>query len=182
MTKTGKLSFHSETGTEGGYYALQDSENIAYAVPKWGVFTHEDVYEPEDEFKRGKVRSAYNRDGSKFQCARPGDVSYLDISWEDDTEDIARPSNTVHVEQWGYEGLVILKSADILTIFEKGVGSTALWGGLVQLERQDPYAEGSYAPFGMASHLKPLGVDPVTPDEWTSWFFQGQWASLERPE
>lgn len=175
---TGKLNFHSETGTEGGYYTLQKAEDITYAVSKWGIFNHTKVYDPEDILRRGKVMSSYNKDGTAFKSSGPGDISMLDILWDDQEQDMARPSNTVLVEQWGYEGLVHLKNGDTLTIFEKGIGSVALWSGIVELVEQDPYAEGSFAPSGMACHHVPQNTAPVDAEQWTRWFFEDRWASL----
>lgn len=182
MVRIGKLSFHSETGTEGGYYALQDSEHIAYITPEFGVFAHRTVYDPEDMFRTGIVRGSCRDDGSEFKSAKRGDIAYLDIDWDDQTNDVARPSDTVHIEGWSYEGLVILKNDDRLTVFQRGIGGIALWEGVVHLEAQDPYASDSYAPFGMASHSRPKETDPETEDTWSSWFFQEHWAKLERSE
>lgn len=182
MFKTGKLHFYSETGTEGGYYALQDSEHITHVIPEFGVFNHRTVYDPEDVFRGGKVTGSYRKDGSDFISSRPGDVSYLNIVWDDGDEDFARLSNTVRVERWNREGTIILRDRDMLTIFQEGLGSLAMWAGIIELEEQDPYAEGSYAPGGIASHYRPMALGLVTPDEWTSWFFDERWAMLERSD
>ncbi len=180
--KTGKLDFHSETGTEGGYFALQDSAHITYQQPNYGVFKGHSVYDPQDIFRRGKVDSSYREDGTAFEVGRIGDVSFLDILWNDGVTDIARASNTVLEERWGYKGLVLIGNGDRLTVFEKGIGSLALWSGEVLLEEQDPYEAGSFAPHGMACHHRPLNTAPADADEWSSWFFESRWATLERQE
>lgn len=179
-TTSGKLEFHSETGTEGGYYTLQNAEHITYEVSNWGIFNNGHVYDPDDVFRRGRVRGSYKRDGTPFESSKPGDISLLDITWEDEKTDTARPSNTVLIEQWGYDGLLMLNNGDNLNIFEKGIGSTALWEGTVELIEQNPYAKGSFAPSNMASHHIPQNTGPVSPEQWTQWFFERRWATLKR--
>lgn len=177
---SGKLNFHSETGTEGGYYTLQNAEDITYAVSKWGIFSHSWVYDPEDVLRRGRVHESYKKDGTPFKSSGPGEISRLDIVWDDKKTDMARPSNTVLVEQWGYDGLIYLRNGDKLKIFEKGIGSTALWEGVVELVEQDPYAKGSFAPSNMACHHIPQNTTPASPEQWTQWFFEDRWATLEQ--
>lgn len=180
MRIIGKLHLYSETGTEGGYYAMQNSEKIHYSKPEWGIFKGRTVYDPDDVFRSGKVISSCKRDGSTFNESRPGDVSYLDIEWCDLLQESGRRSDTVFVETWDYEGRVVLKNKDRLTICQSGIGSLALWSGVVELEEQDPYAEASYAPFGLAVHHRPLTLGGITEDEWTECFFKKNWAILER--
>lgn len=176
---TGKLNFHSETGTEGGYYTVQNSEYITYEKPSWGVFAQTNVYDPSDTMRQGKVSHSYRADGTPFTSAKPGETSLLDINWDDGETDMARNSSTVYTESWSYDGLIYINNQDRLKVFSKGIGSLILWDGIVYLEEQDPYLEGSYAPFGLACHHKPLNTDPVTADEWSKWFMESNWAYLE---
>lgn len=177
---TGKLNFHSETGTEGGYYAIQNSDHISHIVPEFGVFEGHTVYDPQDLMRSGKVIEALRDDGTPFTSAPLGEVALLDIQWNDNVEEIARPSNTVRIERWSYEGLEYLEDGDKLTIFAQGIGSVALWKGTVSLLPQDSYGEDSYAPFGFACHHRPLNTEPVTEDEWSEWFFEQRFATLDR--
>lgn len=43
---SGKLHLHSETGTEGGYWALQDANYIKKVAAVDGVFDNAKVYDP----------------------------------------------------------------------------------------------------------------------------------------
>lgn len=182
MDKAGKLFFYSETGTEGGYYAIQGSDSISYTTPDGAVFKHRRVYDPEDPMRRGLVVGSYTNDGAECKLSRPGDISLLDIDWDDGSKDLMRPSDTIFIEQWGYEGATIVKNHDRLTVFQRGIGSVALWRGEVFLERQDPYAEGSYAPFGFAAHYKPK-IPDIPADVWSAWFIrESHWALLERTQ
>ena len=175
----GKLDFHSETGTEGGYFALQNSEFIEHVLPDFGVFTGSKVYDPEDLFRKGKVLKSYRDDGSDFRSARKGDVSNLDIEWDDQILDMARKSDSVLVERWSYEGLEYINDGDKLIVLSKGIGSSAIWAGTVEIERQDPYHEDSYSAFGLASHYRPM-LKNVDADTWAGWFFDEKYAILER--
>ena len=180
MNKQGKLHFYSETGTEGGHYALQDSRYIQHVAPEWGVFGGQTVYDPKDVSRSGKVKASYREDGSEFTSSKPGEVSYLTVDWEDNNQDKARPSDTICVEQWDYDGLILLREDDRLTIFERGIGSVALWSGVVKLEPQDPYAPESYAPGSMACHSRPYDLGSVGADAWSAWFFERRWATVVR--
>jgi hypothetical protein len=51
--KRGRLTFHSETGTEGGYWAFQDEQFITLEPPKWGVFAERAVFDPENPVRTG---------------------------------------------------------------------------------------------------------------------------------
>lgn len=177
---TGRLNFHSETGTEGGYYTVQDSNYISHIAPDFGVFRGETIFDPNDLMRTGKVIESWRQDGTPFQSAQKGDIAFLDIDWDDKEHDIAVPSCNVRVERWSYDGLTYLNDGDRLTIFTRGVGSAALWCGVVELLEQDPYGNDSYTPFGLACHHKPLNTKPVTNDQWSQWFLEGRFATLER--
>jgi len=179
MIETGKLDFFSETGTEGGYYCLQRGEYIEYTPSPHGVFTNQMVYDPENIFREGRVLSAYNKDGSRFSRGESGAVSYLDIEWCDENRDIARASDSVLVEQWGYEGSYKIQNKDSITIYSKGIGSAVLWEGVVLLEPQDSYSENSYSAKGMGVHHEPVMLDcKEDKDSWTQFFFEKKWAQV----
>lgn len=49
----GALTFHSETGTEGGYWALQDREYISKIAPEFGVFSGAEVWDQANPERSG---------------------------------------------------------------------------------------------------------------------------------
>ncbi len=53
----GVLSFYSETGTEGGYWALQDQRFISKIPPSFGVFANRPVWDSKNPERRGKTQS-----------------------------------------------------------------------------------------------------------------------------
>lgn len=58
----GRLHFHSETGTEGGYWALQDNEHINIERSEWGLFARTRVWTP-DHSRQGTVLTSFHQDG-----------------------------------------------------------------------------------------------------------------------
>lgn len=52
----GVLHLHSETGTEGGYWAFQDKRFISKTRPSFGVFSNQTVWDLHDPRLRGKTK------------------------------------------------------------------------------------------------------------------------------
>lgn len=53
MELEGRLCFYSETGTEGGYWAFQESKYINLVSPTFGVSNEQTVYDIENESLKG---------------------------------------------------------------------------------------------------------------------------------
>ncbi|MEA3379234.1 MAG: hypothetical protein U9Q69_06415 [Nanoarchaeota archaeon] len=53
----GVLFFHSETGTEGGYWAFQDKRFITKTLPSFGVFANLNVWDLKDTERKGKAQN-----------------------------------------------------------------------------------------------------------------------------
>tara|TARA_B110000093_G_scaffold174343_1_gene207488 strand:+ start:61 stop:915 length:855 start_codon:yes stop_codon:yes gene_type:complete len=53
MELEGKLCFYSETGTEGGYWAFQESKYINLRQPSFGVSNEQTVYDIENNSRKG---------------------------------------------------------------------------------------------------------------------------------
>ncbi|WP_157491232.1 hypothetical protein [Flammeovirga sp. SJP92] len=53
MELEGRLCFYSETGTEGGYWALQESKYIKLVSPTFGVSNKQTVYDIENDSRIG---------------------------------------------------------------------------------------------------------------------------------
>lgn len=52
----GVLHFHSETGTEGGYWAFQDERFITYVAPTYGIWGNQAVWDSSRPKRKGKTR------------------------------------------------------------------------------------------------------------------------------
>jgi len=52
----GVCTFHSETGTEGGYWAFQDNRHIVRAPAKWGLWYEQVVWDADNPDREGKCR------------------------------------------------------------------------------------------------------------------------------
>ncbi len=53
MELEGRLCFYSETGTEGGYWAFQESNYIDLVAPTFGVSDEQTVYDSQNESRQG---------------------------------------------------------------------------------------------------------------------------------
>jgi hypothetical protein len=53
MKLEGRLCFYSETGTEGGYWAFQESNHINLIAPTFGVSNEQTVCDMEDDSRKG---------------------------------------------------------------------------------------------------------------------------------
>ncbi|MEA3379196.1 MAG: hypothetical protein U9Q69_06215 [Nanoarchaeota archaeon] len=53
----GVLFFHSESGTEGGYWAFQDKCFITKSLPTLGVFANLNVWDLNDTERKGKIQN-----------------------------------------------------------------------------------------------------------------------------
>lgn len=53
MKLEGRLCFYSETGTEGGYWAFQESKHINLIAPTFGVSNEQTVYDNQNTSRHG---------------------------------------------------------------------------------------------------------------------------------
>jgi len=108
----GVLDLHSEGGTEGGYWAFQDSAYI-------GILKIENVIaldkEAMEEYRRtGKIKEKPN-------C--------IDDKHEEEVGD-----------SWSYEGLHILQNNDRLTIYHPD-DNKEVWSGVINLKQYNLFTE-----------------------------------------
>lgn len=148
-TIDGVLSFHTETGTEGGYWAFQDKRYISLVRPDYcnicGLYLGDD---------RDIINSANQK---RLQS---GKVCSKEI--HDQLEE----------EQWSYDGLHILKNGDFLKIFLKDKSRHEIWAGDIHLQTYPPFQE---TVFALWIHSDQIGVDRKI---WGSWFFNKHPATL----
>lgn len=174
----GTLTLRSETGTEGGYWAIQDGRFISYVIPDNGLFQGQSVVDPQDRVRTGKVASAMNEDGTRYTSMISGAKTVIDlvVEWDDGEQDL-RKSDTVLTPQWSYDGLVMLRSGDELTVYEKLMPERIAWHGLVELVRHDEDTIGPTLMHPFRLHHDQAGVDQ---NEWAGWFLHEYPAKLNR--
>lgn len=258
MKWTGKLHLHSETGPEGGYWALQDETSITHIPPDYGIFGGQEVWDQTNPERKGKtehdseilkdglwlplpdpmqedpdyVRSslfqgdrgdreadkrlmekwgfriiyadeawdqkwgqgnwhyeddhtAIAPDGTRYlsggtpntEPRRPygassGALTRLTVHWEDGQQE-QRLSDSLLVERWSYDGLIILQDGDQLTIFDPH-SAERLWQGEIKLKPHKLFSEDAS---GFWIHADQIGIDR---DEWAKYFFGGYPATLMR--
>jgi hypothetical protein len=159
----GVLFIYSETGTEGGYWAFQDSRYIQKDVPrdyckKCGAYMKEQigpiqiksVTVLDEEIMRGFDKTGKIRE-------RP---SCADGDHEEDIGD-----------SWSYEGLHILQDGDRLTIYHPG-NNKEVWSGTINLKQHNLSTEHAS---GMWIHADQIGIER---DVWAGYFFEGYSARL----
>lgn len=162
----GTLFLHSETGTEGGYWAIQDEDYIAYVNPAYPPFTGHDVSNL-DETRFGRVVESMHEDGSRLSSARKGDQGLHIVEWEDGEQEIL-PTAEVRARMWSYNGLRMLQTGDTLTVYEKLDPAIVAWQGLVRLVNHDESLDRQLThPFRL--HHDQEGVDQ---NLWAHWFLE----------
>jgi hypothetical protein len=173
----GILDFDSETGNEGGYWAIADARFITYVEPDAGVFEGHEVFDPTNLERSGKVLSAMRSDGTKFDSSRPGDVTQLVVEWEDGQQDF-RASSDVRLRNYSAEAIHRLRTADHLTVYERMMPEKVAWCGLVNLVKHDEENIGPTLVHPYRVHHDQAGVDQ---NEWAGWFLNEYPGLLKRP-
>lgn len=155
---SGVLTFHSETGTEGGYWAFQDEKFITkntsrFSCKKCGLY-----WDKTRETEQDVLKKAERFGGSP-------DLKFCDAS--------AHEFVLACSENWSYEGLHILKDGDELTIFSKDC-SSVVWSGKIELTTFSLFTE----------HVSGLWIHADQKDVprhiWGMWFFE-EYPAFLRP-
>lgn len=160
VTLSGVLHFFSETGTEGGDWAFQDSRHIQKNVPK-GFCK-----------KCGKF---LQKQEGPIQVTRvyPVDEEMLHTGELLERQDCADDAHEEEIgDAWSYEGLHILKDRDFLRIFSPDNSFDVVWEGLISLTQYESFTEHAS---GLWIHADQNGVPRET---WAEWFFKGYPAKL----
>lgn len=197
----GILIFHSETGTEGGYWAFQDAEFMNLPAPDqhrctrcsrvWDRGRDSEPPPPAFTYYRGpRSENGVNYHAGYYTAdSYDPDGDYGPREWDAEFHqrhnEASRQCAEGGHQGWehlypdgmsSYEGLHILKSGDHLKVL--GKEDETLFDGVLEIPPyQDPYAEGSYAAGGfLTAHSRP----PVGTEE--SWWFDELQAILTRWE
>lgn len=156
----GVLHFFSETGTEGGDWAFQDSRYIQKNVPK------------------GFCKKCYKvlqKQSGAVQATHVYPVTEEMLGGGDLPEQQDCPDGA-HEEEigdaWSYEGLHILKDGDFLQIFSPDDLSCVVWQGVISLIHYGSFTEHA---LGCWIHADQRGTPRET---WAEWFFKEYPAKL----
>jgi hypothetical protein len=160
MAIDGILSFHDETGTRGGYWAMQDKRHISpnttrFVCRKCCAYWDKDVH-PEGPSGDARV---YHY---PYPQEEPEDCPTGQHEFE-----------LVSKETWSYDGLHVLADGDRLTIYDKDRPEAVIWSGTIRLR---PYARYTEKVFGCWIHADQEGVERET---WARWFFDNHPAELD---
>ena len=149
----GVLDFHSETGTEGGYWAFQDKCFIEPNTTRFScVKCHAYWYKARMEKPHVDTLPT---GGAALYCA-PGTHDFQLVS----------------KENWSNDGLKILEDGDTLMIFSKRDPQQLLWEGVIRLRTYPPFTEHVG---GFWIHQDQIGVVRET---WALLFFENYPARL----
>ncbi|MDP3640512.1 MAG: hypothetical protein Q8R53_04930 [Nanoarchaeota archaeon] len=159
----GVLSLHSETGTEGGYWAFQDSCHIQKNVPK-GYCKNCGIYMKEQSGPLKVTRVTVLDDEVMREYGLTGKIK--------EKPDCANGEHEEEIgESWSYEGLHLLQDGDHLTIYHPDNKKEA-WSGVINLKRYDLFTEHAS---GMWIHADQIGIER---DVWAEYFFEKYPAKL----
>lgn len=98
----GKLMFHSETGTEGGWWGIQDETTIRKVPPRWGLFADHDVWDQEDPERHGRTTAAWHQDGRALGDPMNYDQDYYASSLFRGQDAGDRDADQRLMERWGF--------------------------------------------------------------------------------
>lgn len=196
----GVTEFWAETGTEGGYWAVQDEKHIKHDHrPEYGLWTGEkvrDIKNPErkgltvggwcledgrplpdpmtqDELWWRDPEAAYEKWGRQSYGVSYGEVTVGQVEWEDGVCE-ERRSDTLLVTKWDYAGLNVLETGDYLKIFDPEDESKVVWEGKIELIDQGLFNEDA---FGLWIHADQKGMDR---EEWAKLFMEEHPCELHR--
>ncbi len=161
----GVCELFSETGTEGGYWAFQDSKFIKKVDRKSAT-----------QFSCAKCYCAYvKRNGLNIRISRiiPLDKALqpgfkTPKSCRGDQHDF----QPISEEEWSYDGLHVLKDGDWLTIYDKEKPGQIVWEGVISLKPRKTIHEFVR---GWRVHSIPLNADK---EKWLTYFLKNYPAKL----
>jgi len=153
----GVLTLHSETGTEGGYWAFQNERFIKKNVPRpWCK-------------KCGKWLARQKSQNIQVKRVLPAN----DVLNDKEPSDCSNGEHEREIgDEWSYKGLHILKNGDKLTVYDIARPNEVVWSGVISLKQYPPFTEDA---FGYWIHADQIGINRET---WAKWFFEEYPAEL----
>ncbi len=160
----GILFLHSETGTEGGYWAFQDSRYIQKNVPR-GYCKNCGIYMKEQSGALRVQRVTVLDEEVIRELKSTGKIK--------EKPNCANDAHEEEVgESWSYEGLNILENGDHLTIYHPD-DNREVWSGVINLKQHELFSEDAS---GMWIHADQIGI---ARDVWAEYFFKNYPAKLK---
>lgn len=153
----GVCCFHSETGTEGGHWAFQDSRYIRKNVPMPYCKKCGKYLDPHTSKTLRAVKAVLVQEIQKGK----GPPECPDGDHERAIGD-----------SWSYKGLHILEDGDLLTIFSPEDPRQVVWSGTISLRWHRLFSEHAS---GLWIHADQEGIDRKT---WATYFFKEYPAAL----
>jgi hypothetical protein len=155
----GVLHFHDETGTRGGYWAVQDKRFISpnttrFVCRKCGVYWDKEL-QPQGPSDTSRMYT-FPLPPKEPDACPPGQHDF----------------ELASKETWSYDGLHILADGDRLTIYDTSHPEMVIWSGTVRLR---PYPRYTEKALGCWIHADQEGVQR---EVWARWFFDGNPAKL----
>ena len=150
----GVLFLHSETGTEGGYWAFQDSQFTSPNTTRYSCKKCNLYWDKENNPSAPPIFEQPSPDGFPDYCS-PN----------------AHQFKLVCKENWSYEGLHILGDGDQLTIYHPD-NNNEVWSGVIALKQHPLFTEDAH---GFWIHADQIGIDR---EIWAEYFFKGYSAKL----
>ena len=170
----GFLRFYRETGTEGGYWAFQDSRFIKINAT---IFTCSKCYKYWDKGKHPDGPPDIGTERIMVSQVIPLDKFINDMNNESFKAPPLCPSNKHDFQLMDqefelFEGHHILKDGDWLTIYSKDQPQIIVWSDIIKLRHYPSFTESA---FNMWIHSDQEKVDRET---WAGWFLEGYPATL----
>jgi hypothetical protein len=156
----GICHFFSETGTEGGIWAFQDSryiqKNVAHGWCK----------------KCGKVLVPQSGPLQLVRVVQITKGTFFDGKFVEPQDCPDNAHEEDFGESWSYEGLHCLENGDSLTIYSKDNPNWIHWSGTIKLKNHPLFTEHAS---GLWIHADQTGMER---EVWAKWFFEGFPATL----
>jgi len=157
-TLKGVCCFHSETGTEGGYWAFQDSR-----------FITKNVLRPYCR-KCGKYLEPQKYENLKITKVLPLNQEVIDGKEPPECPEGQHEREVG--DSWSYKGLHILENGDRLTIYSPENPTEIVWQGIISLRQYPLFTEDAS---GYWIHADQEGIARET---WAAYFFKEYPAKL----
>lgn len=159
-TFNGIVLLYSETGTEGGYWALQD-ENYMHLPDSTEICAH-------CRYHRSYVEQHHTNLPIRVSQTQ----SLLEVL-EDKSRTLCPEGQHVWAllypdGKWSHEGLHILRDGDELTIYNQEDPRKIIYNGTIKLREYPPFTQTAG---GLWIHADQEGIDRET---WASWFRRRQ--------
>lgn len=171
LTGRGICIFHSETGTEGGWWAFQDDgyrnipDDKQFRCSKCGA--RWDKRRDPDSIPAWLLEPRAYDENVPVTSENPFAHSYCmpdEHEWA-----LAFPDG-----KWSYYGLHVLGDGDRLTIYDKDDPAAIVWEGVIDMVRLPQFTEHIH---GMWVNVEQIGIDRET---WGRWFFEEYPATLTK--